>query len=44
MAKKKVSKKKVAKKVIEMHKKHELEYLENARLMGGNINKAKMIK
>ena len=37
-------KKKVAKKVIEMHKQHELEYLENARLMGGTINKAKMIK
>ena len=37
-------KKKVAKKVIEMHKKHELEYLENARLMGGTINKAKRIK
>jgi len=37
-------KKKVAKKVIEMHKKHELEYLENARLMGGTINKAKQLK
>ena len=37
-------KKKVAKKVIEMHKKQELEYLENARLMGGNINKAKRLK
>ncbi len=37
-------KKKVAKKVIEMHKKQELEYLENARLMGGNINKAKLLK
>ena len=37
-------KKKVAKKVIEHHKKQELEYLENARLMGGTINKAKMIK
>lgn len=37
-------KKKVSKKVIEHHKKNELEYLENARLMGGTINKAKQIK
>ena len=37
-------KQKVAKKVIEYHKQQELEYIENARLMGGTINKAKLIK
>ena len=36
-------KKKVAKKVIEFHKKQEIEYIENARLMGGTIKKAKQI-
>ena len=37
-------KQKVAKKVIEYHKQQELIYLEDARLMGGTINKAKLIK
>ena len=34
-------KKKVAKKVIELHKQQELEYIENARLMGGTIKMKK---
>ena len=37
-------KKKVAKKVIEFHKKQEIEYIENSRLIGGTIKKAKQIK
>ena len=37
-------KKKVAKKVIEFHKQQELEYIENARLLGATINKAKLLK
>jgi hypothetical protein len=39
-----MQKKKVAKKVIELHKQQELEYIENARLMGGTIKKAKLLK
>lgn len=37
-------KQKVAKKVIEMHKQQELEYIENAILLGATINKAKLLK
>ena len=33
-------KQKVAKKVIELHKQQEIEYIENARLIGGTIKKA----
>lgn len=37
-------KQKVAKKVIELHKQNELEYIENAKMIGGTIEKAKRIK
>ena len=37
-------KQKVTKKVIEFHKQQELEYIENARLLGATINKAKLLK
>ena len=37
-------KEKVAKKVIELHKQNELEYIENAKMIGGTIEKAKRIK
>ena len=37
-------KKKVAKKVIEFHKQQEIEYIENAQIMSGTINKAKLLK
>jgi hypothetical protein len=37
-------KEKVAKKVIEFHKQNELKYIENTRIIGGTIEKAKRLK